>query len=80
MNNCGNIIWIALVECVNDTKSVVYDPLFVFHNNQLRKAEEQSRIDNSETQVTLDTNKTERRQTIKKTRNKTNKKEKNNRK
>ena len=67
MNKCENLILITLVECVEYTIRVVYYPLFVFHNKRLRKNEGQSRIVNSETQVTLDTNKTERRQTIKTT-------------
>ena len=75
MNKCGNLILITLVECVDYTIRVVYYPLFVFHNKRLRK-KGQSRKDNSETQVTLDTNKTERRQTIKTTRNKTKKRKK----
>ena len=77
MNKCGNLVLITLVECVDYTIRVVYYLLFVFHNKRLRKNEGQSRIDNSETQVTLDTNKTERRQTMKTTRNKTIQNEKN---
>jgi len=49
MNKCGNLILITLVECVDYMISVVYDPLFVFHNKRLSKTEEQSRIDNTET-------------------------------
>ena len=39
MNKCGNLILITLVDCVDYTISVVYDPLFIYHNKRLGKTE-----------------------------------------